>query len=53
MAQRKVLEPKRFDWLVGLLLEKMLVVQGILRKRGLKSSGLDRFIDSLKGLINE
>lgn len=52
-AQRRIIEPERFGRLAGVFLEKMRGVQEILRGRGLRSSSLDKFINSLEGLPSE
>ncbi|NJE04106.1 hypothetical protein [Thermococcus sp. MV11] len=49
-AQKEVIERERFEHLADLLLEKMISVQKILGERGLRSSGLDKFISSLEEL---
>ncbi|AHL22803.1 hypothetical protein [Thermococcus nautili] len=50
-AQKEFIEPERFEHLAGLLLEKLISVQRILEERGLRSSGLDKFISSLEKLL--
>lgn len=52
-AQKEVIEPERFEHLADLLLEKMISIQKILEERGLRSSGLDKFINSLEELLSE
>lgn len=47
-AQRDAIGPESFERLAGILHEKMLSIQKILGERGLRSSGLDRFINSLE-----
>ena len=51
-VQKEAIEPERFERLAGLLLEKMMIVQRILGERGLRSSGLDKFINSLEELLS-
>lgn len=51
-AQKEVIERERFEHLADLLLEKMISVQKILGERGLRSSGLDKFINSLEELLS-
>ncbi|KUH34810.1 hypothetical protein APY94_00080 [Thermococcus celericrescens] len=51
-AQKKVIESERFEYLMGLFLEKMRGVRAILKERGLRSSGLDKFINSLEELLS-
>lgn len=46
--QRTIIEPERFEWLVGLLYEKSLILRDILAEKGLRSRGLDKFIKVLK-----
>lgn len=51
-VQKEAIEPERFEWLAGLLLEKIMIVRRILGERGLRSSGLDKFINSLEELLS-
>jgi len=51
-VQKEAIEPERFERLAGLLLEKMMIVRRILGERGLRSSGLDKFINSLEELLS-
>ncbi|WP_251949775.1 hypothetical protein [Thermococcus argininiproducens] len=47
-SQKVLIEPERFEWLIGLLYEKSLMLKDILVERGLKSRGLDKLIKSLE-----
>jgi len=49
-AQRDAIGFESFERLAGVLYEKMVGIRGILRARGLRSPGLDRFIDSVYNL---
>ncbi|WP_088882733.1 hypothetical protein [Thermococcus sp. P6] len=51
-AQRRVIESERSGRLAAVFLEKMEGVREILRGRGLRSLGLDNFIDSLEELLS-
>lgn len=46
--QKYLIEPDRFEWLVGLLYEKLLALRDILAEKGLKSRGLDGFVENLE-----
>lgn len=50
-VQKEVIGLERFEQLMSLFLEKMITVRGILKERGLRSSSLDKFIDSLRELL--
>ncbi|MFA4647742.1 hypothetical protein P8X24_10945 [Pyrococcus kukulkanii] len=50
-VQKNTIEPESFERLVGILYEKMIEVQELLRMRGLRSSSLDMFINSLGTII--
>ncbi|WP_246112266.1 hypothetical protein [Thermococcus aciditolerans] len=52
-VQKEAIEPERFERLADILLEKMISIQKILEERGLRSSGLDKFINSLEELLSE
>jgi len=49
-VQKEVIELERFEQFIGILFEKMLSIQKILEERGLRSSGLNKFINSLQKL---
>ena len=50
-VQRKLLEVETFERLAHILFEKIKLVQKILEERGLRSRGLDHFINQLEGYL--
>ncbi len=45
--QGMIIGPERFEWLVGLLYEKLLILRKVLAEKGLRSRALDKFIKEL------
>ncbi|WP_231845542.1 hypothetical protein [Pyrococcus abyssi] len=50
-VQRKLLEVETFERLAHILFEKIKLIQKILEERGLRSRGLNYFINQLKGYL--
>ncbi|WP_083811636.1 hypothetical protein [Pyrococcus sp. NA2] len=50
-VQRKLLEVETFERLMYILFKKIKLVQKILEEKGVRSRGLDYFIDQLKGYL--
>ena len=47
-AQKALIEPDKFEWLVGLFYEKLLMLRNMLAERGLRSKDLEKFIRNLE-----